>query len=65
MVPDPASLRSGYDETVAAVLADANLTVPDDPYDRMGGRTGFHTTELGHLLAEMQWLYRSDPTAAW
>ena len=65
VVPSPAELRPGYDETVAAVLAEANLTVPDDPYDRVGGRTGFHTAHLGHLLPEMQWLYRSDPQAQW
>ncbi len=65
IVPDPTSLRSGYDETIAAVLADANLTVPDDPYERIGGRTGYHTAHLGHLLPEMQWLYQSQPGAQW
>lgn len=65
VVPDPADLRPGFDDTVAAVLAEANLTVPDDPYERIGGRTGFHTAHLGHLLPEMQWLYRSDPSASW
>ncbi len=65
VVSDPASLRPGFDETVAAVLAQANLTPPDDPYDRIGGRTGFHTAHLGHLLPEMQWLYQSQPGAEW
>lgn len=65
VVPDPATLRPGYDATVAAVLAQANLTAPDDPYERFGGRTGFHTVELGHLLTEMQWLYRSHPGVEW
>lgn len=65
VVPDPASLRPGHEATVAAVLAEAGLTVPDDPYERIGGRTGFHTAHLGHLLTEMQWLYRSDPEASW
>ena len=65
VVPDPASLRPAFDQTVAAVLAEAKLTMPDDPYERIGGRTGFHTAHLGHLLPEMQWLYRSDPNARW
>ncbi len=65
VVPDPATLRPEFDDTVATVMAQAGLTIPDDPYERIGGRTGFHTAELGHLLPEMQWLYRSDPGATW
>ncbi len=65
IVPDPASLRADFDETVTTVLAQANLTVPDDPYERIGGRTGYHTAHLGHLLPEMQWLYQSQPGAEW
>ncbi len=65
VVPDPVSLRPAFDETVTSVLARANLTAPDDPYERIGGRTGFHTAHLGHLLPDMQWLYRSDPEAQW
>ncbi len=65
VVPDPATLRPTFDETVTAVLAEANLTAPDDPYERIGGRTGFHTAHLGHLLPEMQWLYQSQPGVEW
>jgi ring-1,2-phenylacetyl-CoA epoxidase subunit PaaC len=65
VVPDPTSLRADYEAALAEVLARAGLTVPDEPYERIGGRTGFHTAHLGHLLAELQWLYRSDPTATW
>lgn len=62
---DPAGLKPMWDSTVAMVLAEANVTIPDDPYQRVGGRTGFHTEELGHMLAEMQHLYRSHPGAGW
>ncbi len=62
---DPAGLKPTWDATVAEVLAEANVTRPDDPYQRLGGRTGLHTEELGHLLAEMQHLYRSHPGASW
>ncbi|MEM9562649.1 MAG: 1,2-phenylacetyl-CoA epoxidase subunit PaaC [Actinomycetota bacterium] len=65
VVPDPASLRPTFDETVATVLSQANLTVPSDPYERIGGRTGYHTAHLGHLLPEMQWLHQSQPGAEW
>lgn len=62
---DPGSVRPGFDATVTQVFARANLTVPDDPYVRAGGRTGFHTEHLGHLLPEMQSLYRAHPGAQW
>ena len=65
VAPDPADLRLAFDSTVREVFAKAVLTIPDDAYQRLGGRTGFHTSHLGHLLPEMQWLYRSHPGATW
>ncbi len=62
---DPATLRPAFDQTVAANAAQAHLTIPSDPYQRLGGRTGFHTEHLGHLLPDMQHLYRSHPGATW
>ena len=62
---DPASIRPSFDQTVSEVLAEATLSVPTDPYQRLGGRTGFHTEHLGHLLPEMQTLYRAHPGASW
>ena len=62
---DTSEVRPRYDETIAAVLAEATITPPDDPYQRLGGRSGDHTEPLGHLLAEMQWLHRSHPGASW
>ena len=62
---DPAAIRPAFDETVAEVMAAANISMPADPYQRLGGRTGFHTEHLGHLLAEMQVLYRSHPGVTW
>ena len=58
-------VRSEFDATVSRVLADATLAAPEDPYQRTGGRTGFHTEPLGPLLAEMQSLYRSHPGVSW
>ncbi len=65
LVPDIAGLRSSHEATVAQVLGQATVLIPDDPYQRLGGRTGFHTEHLGHLLPEMQQLYRSHPGASW
>jgi len=65
IVPDAAELRASFDTTVAEVMRAARLELPSDPYQRLGGRTGMHTAELGHLLPEMQWLYRAHPGASW
>lgn len=50
---------------VDAILSEAHLTTPDDPYQRSGGRNGYHTEHLGHLLAEMQWMDRAYPGMEW
>ncbi len=62
---DPSLIRPAFDATVAEVMADANITMPTDSYQRLGGRTGFHTEHLGHVLPEMQLLYRSHPGVTW
>jgi ring-1,2-phenylacetyl-CoA epoxidase subunit PaaC len=61
----PSSLRSAWKERVSAVAAQASLTMPADPFQRSGGRQGFHTEHLGHLLAELQWMQRSYPGLQW
>ena len=62
---DVAPIRSQWDRTVTAVLDEATLARPQEPYQRIGGRTGFHTEHLGHLLPEMQALHRAYPGASW
>lgn len=62
---DPAPLRERFDATVAAVLAEATLALPADPYQRLGGRVGNHTELLGHVLPEMQSLHRAHVGAGW
>ena len=62
---DLAVVRVDFDATVSEVLHAATLTTPTDPYTRIGGRAGFHTEHLGHLLPEMQYLYRSQVGAEW
>ncbi|MDX1618421.1 MAG: Phenylacetic acid catabolic protein, partial [Balneolaceae bacterium] len=59
-------LRPKWKEHVVEVLEEATLELPDfDQYMASGGREGFHTEHLGHLLAEMQHLRRSYPDADW
>lgn len=63
---DPNDFKSDWKELVVETLEEATLEVPDfDQYMAEGGRKGFHTEYLGHLLAEMQHLRRSYPDADW
>jgi ring-1,2-phenylacetyl-CoA epoxidase subunit PaaC len=50
---------------IEGVLDEGRLTIPEDTYQRSGGRRGFHSEHLGHLLAEMQWMQRSYPGLEW
>jgi len=65
VLPSLDGVRGVFDATVASVFAEATLTLPTDPYQRLGGRAGVHTEQFGHLLPEMQRLYRSHPGARW
>lgn len=62
---DPATFRPAWTTYVGRVLAEATLTVPTPKWRSRGGRTGYHTENLGHLLPEMQNLHRSHPGATW
>jgi ring-1,2-phenylacetyl-CoA epoxidase subunit PaaC len=62
---DPASLRDAFDQRIAAVVAEATLTLPEMTPAVTGGRRGMHTEQMGYLLAEMQHLARSHPGATW
>lgn len=64
-VPQPSTLRPAFDATVDAVLAEAELERPATKPAMAGGREGRHSTQLGYLLAEMQWLARRHPGATW
>ncbi|HEU4894697.1 MAG TPA: 1,2-phenylacetyl-CoA epoxidase subunit PaaC [Acidimicrobiia bacterium] len=57
--------RDAWRSEVDLVFAQAGLGPPDDPYQRSGGRQGFHTEHLGFLLAEMQWMDRAYPGMTW
>lgn len=57
----PGSWRERVDD----VFETAGVVVPEDPYQRSGGREGYHTENLGHMLAEMQWMERAYPGLEW
>ncbi|NVK42363.1 MAG: phenylacetate-CoA oxygenase subunit PaaC [Oceanospirillaceae bacterium] len=63
---DLEQVKQQWQAHVAATLAEATLTQPaDDSYMQTGGKQGYHTEQLGFLLAEMQYLPRAYPGATW
>jgi ring-1,2-phenylacetyl-CoA epoxidase subunit PaaC len=62
---DAPELRSPWADYIATVLRDATLTWPETAPVPGGGRQGLHTEQMGHLLAEMQYLARCHPGARW
>jgi len=62
---DVASLKSGFTYYIEEVFSDAKLTVPDFEATQQGGKEGFHTEHLGHILSEMQWMQRTYPNMTW
>ena len=62
---DPTTLRGPWAERISRVLTEATLQLPEDPFQRTGGRRGFHTEHLGHLLGELQWMQRTFPGLEW
>ncbi len=62
---EPSSFEAVWNERIATVLAAATLPKPVAVPGRTGGRTGFHTEHLGHILSELQWMQRAFPGARW
>lgn len=54
-----------WHRTIAKVLDEATLVMPDEPHQRSGGRAGLHSEHLGRILAEMQWMQRSYTGMSW
>ena len=62
---DCASLKADWLAEVTEIIEQATLTVPTKEWAVRGGRQGYHTEHLGHLLTEMQFIARSFPDAKW
>ena len=62
---DPAVLRPRWQETVADIITEATLVLPNSNWMQQGGRGGRHSEHLGHLLSELQSMQRTFPGATW
>lgn len=66
IAPLPSSLKEEWFATTQRIFSAATLSMPaQDAWMQQGGKQGRHTEHLGYLLAEMQFLQRAYPGAAW
>ncbi|MDP2120927.1 MAG: 1,2-phenylacetyl-CoA epoxidase subunit PaaC [Hoeflea sp.] len=65
ILPDPETLRPEWERTIATVFAEAGLTAPEVRVPQTGGRDGLHGEDMGHLLAELQFMQRAYPGQTW
>lgn len=63
--PDLAELKWQWKNRVASVLREATLELPEERWHPGGGKAGRHSEHFGYLLAEMQFMQRAWPGAAW
>jgi ring-1,2-phenylacetyl-CoA epoxidase subunit PaaC len=63
--PELFGIREKWQESIAAVLEEATLTMPEDDWMASGGKEGRHSEHLGYMIAEMQYLQRTHPGATW
>lgn len=62
---DRSALFDRWFSAVSKTFAEANVTLPPASWAVKGGRIGFHTEHLGHLLAELQYVQRAYPGCRW
>jgi len=65
LLPDPETIRATWDDTIATVFAAAKLELPEVRVPQKGGRDGIHGEDMGHLLAELQFMQRAYPGQTW
>lgn len=62
---DWAALHAAWQGEMQATFARGQLRLPQSTWMQRGGKQGVHSENLGHLLAEMQFLQRAYPGAQW
>ncbi|NKI18645.1 phenylacetate-CoA oxygenase subunit PaaC [Spongiibacter sp. KMU-166] len=62
---DRAGLEESWRSACEKTFDEAGVNMPQAVWRVKGGRTGFHTEHLGHLLADMQFVQRAYPGCQW
>lgn len=65
VLPQREDLRKAWESTINTIFAQAGLAVPEVEFPVTGGRDGIHGEEMGHLLAELQYMQRTYPDMKW
>ena len=65
VAPDAASLYEPWLALVREAADEATLTLPQPGWMQRGGKRGVHSEHLGFVLADLQFLQRAYPNAAW
>jgi len=65
LVPDLKPLHATWGKEIKALLEECHIQVPVDVYMHKGSAKALHSEHLGFILAEMQSLPRTYPTAKW
>lgn len=63
--PNLSTIRQKAQSKVEDIIQEATLDMPKGYFVKKGGKTGYHSEYLGHLLTDMQYLQRAHPGAAW
>ncbi len=63
--PDLSSIKDQAYARLNDVITKATLKMPDQYFNKKGGKTGLHSEYLGHLLSDMQFLQRAYPGGTW
>ena len=63
--PDLGAIEKRWNSEVADLLERATLVIPEDSGMASGGKAGRHSEAFGYMIAEMQYLQRTYPGAAW
>lgn len=62
---NPLAFKAQWSAELRALIEQATLTVPSTDHAIRGGRQGYHTENLGHLLTTLQFVHRSYPGCQW
>ena len=62
---DPSSLKLKWGEKVKDIFSQATLPHPVKVSMESGGKEGWHSENLDHILAELQYMQRTYPHSAW
>lgn len=62
---DLTKIKTTYDETVASVMKEASITMPDLSWPQKGGKKGLHSEHMGYILSQLQYMQRAYPDMTW